>query len=246
MGISRDEIKDPAWHRQHRETSGSYQLFCLYRDLPHGAEYEGQELDPQERSLPKLTELIREGDGRSRTYEQIKRLSSDWLWTYRTTVYDNYVQRQRDEARSLQRHQQARKLEQRAIQYRDHAAEMYGTLRGKVLEMLEFPVRETERHEKEDGSVVVEVHPAEWNLNTVARLINALEDLARFSAGADGGVMDDFIRKIDVSRLNDEQLEAIAEGKDPTEVIFSGSYHGASGEGDEGITEEAAAEPAEA
>ena len=96
-------------------------------------------------------------------------------------------------------------------------------LMDRVKRMLSFPVGEEIEMEDGDGRTVI-LKPANWNLNTVARLVGALEDLARFSAGADdAGMMDKILERIDPASLTPDQRKRIINGERIEEVIFSGS-----------------------
>jgi hypothetical protein len=83
-----DEEKQ-GWDRQPRETSRSYELFCVYRNLG------------PERSLAKA----RESASGIPSVPRLKVLSRKWSWVGRSRAYDDYIERQRRQQNERERRQ---------------------------------------------------------------------------------------------------------------------------------------------
>ena len=68
------------WERKPGESSQAYAAFCLYRDLPYGAE-------PEKRSLTKAGQKL------NKNRATLSGWSSKWEWQERCREYDNELQR---------------------------------------------------------------------------------------------------------------------------------------------------------
>lgn len=202
-----------------------FECFKLYRDLPYGAKdpTTQETIPPATRSHAKVAQRL----GISTQY--INRLSRQWNWVDRVTAWDRKIEEEEAIERQIVRREHVRKLEERAIQYRDDAAELYPEILRKIRAMLQFPLAEEEQSEAVNhlvnatGQDHTILKPVGWNLNTLARLISTLEDLARFASGADSqGVMDTLLERIDPAALTPEQRKRIISGEPILEVLITG------------------------
>ncbi len=70
------------WERQENEPLKHYQRFCIYRDLPYGA----QNQEPQKRSIRSVAKVLG-----LKAKTQLEALSVKWNWVERASAYDVYM-----------------------------------------------------------------------------------------------------------------------------------------------------------
>lgn len=84
--LTREELEEPIWERQQRETPSAFAAFCVYRDMG------------LTRTLRKAAKEYYENKGRKYTnakQRQFQEWSAKYLWTLRSVAYDNELDRQR-------------------------------------------------------------------------------------------------------------------------------------------------------
>ena len=210
-----EDLRDPIWQRQKGESEQAYEAFSLYRDLPHGAAISGkQSLGPMPRSGVRVGQEL----GKSATL--LERWSSRWQWVHRAEAYDRHLEVTCLEARAAARRDATERMEERRIAYRDDAANLYERLLERAHEMLTFPLAEEEVVERGDGTRVV-LKPVSWSLNTLPRMLSALEQLAGYASGRNEmGALDRLLDSVDLSSLSEEQKRRIIAGENPVLVLF--------------------------
>ena len=220
---ARDDILiRPIYQIQPREPANQFGCFCVYRDLPHGA-YDPtlqRHLAPAPRSLSYAAEVF------GANYRTVESWSSAWHWVRRARAYDAYLEEQERAVRLERRKILAEKMEDWNFDYRMDAAEMYEQLKGRVQQMMAFPIADEDRSEVYDeegnptGEVVI-MKPVGWNHNTLLRMIGELRNIAIFATGTDqAGILDRYIEQIDIGALSEEAKQAILDGEDPFKVII--------------------------
>lgn len=216
-------LREPYWDKQKYETAQAYRAFRVYLRMPYGATVKlpnkpETSHEPADRSLSILAQWLYA----SKTL--VANWSRSWKWQDRVAAYDKVLRRAEDKERARVRMQYARTLEERAMQYRNDAAELYPQLLEKVRHMLSFPVVDEKVVESPDGTGdTIVMKPAEWNLGTLATLIRSTESLARFAAGTERqGVLDRYLDNIDPAALTPEQRRRIVNGEPILEVLVTG------------------------
>lgn len=227
MGISeKNPLRDPHWERQKYETASQFRYFVAYRDLPYGLIHPdtSSPVPPVTRTLEKVAKLHKV------SLTRMAELSSAWKWVERARDYDSHLDRIEQEERRRVRREYARKMEERTLQYREDAAGLYPQLMSKIHGMLQFPLAEPVEVEElseegvPTGETKIVLKPVRWNLSTLARFIQSLEQLARFAAGVDeNGILDKLLERVDPAALTPEQRQRIINGEPIFEVIIGAS-----------------------
>lgn len=171
-----------AWEQRKGESSSSYALFLIYRDMGPKRSFDrffDEDFEPE-------TEL-RENCGKIPSRSALEKLSSRWLWVERCRAWDNHLQAIRDREAAKEVAKWERRRQQALDQvYRDAQA-----LRERFRQMMQFPLAKKEV--KEGGKVTV-ITPVRWSakdMAILARLAAEMESVAIKAAAKDPAEMSD-------------------------------------------------------
>lgn len=184
------------WNRQSGEGVKPFSAFKIYLDLG------------EDRSLEKVSQKS------AKSIPLLKRWSSRWEWVNRAAAYDTHIAVIEEIARDKERSKRAAEIERRRIQVQDSSWLLFQEIDNRVKKMLAFPLADCI---SKDGQTVVKA--ARWTYDTLPRLVEAMVKLGKIAAGI-GSEPAPHIN-VDWESLSDEQLERIANGENPLQVLIS-------------------------
>lgn len=181
------------WERQPRESATTYEDFCTYRDMGGS------------RTLPKVAEI------RGKSLAAVAQSSQRHNWVERVQAYDDFLDMERriaveenERRRAIDLSERNRKIDQQYIEVRE-------LMMKKALAIWNWPLSTREHTEYyEDGrEKKIVIRPARWSFNTGVNLAERLDPTPESSLSM----------TVDLTQATDEQLERIANGEDPMQVL---------------------------
>lgn len=202
------------WEQQPGETPAAYAAFRMYANLPY--------LNPTPDGRPGVRSLSLAAEALGKSKTLLSRWSAGWHWKARAEQFDVDQDREaRDRLREAERRAHTLTAARR-MEMRDDAWGLFKELRGKVGEMLAFPLfKEVERFNADGIPVGVERVPLDtWTPGTAATLANAAVRMGVLATDDGTGQLDRLLAKIDPEALTEDQVEALVNGADPIDVLF--------------------------
>jgi len=197
--MSDNDVKQP-WMQQDGEPNNWFRRFERYKLLGPTRSLLGcANRERVEKSLKKSDQVP--GSWRN--------AAKKWNWDARAEAWDAFIAA-REEAEWDEKRKQLRAQEWDVAQ----------KLIEKATQMLVYPLAKTSREEVAEGGKVIHqttVMPSRWGMRDAAALVEAASKLGRLSSGqaTDKHEVDATLKdKREARYLSDEQLEAIALGKD--------------------------------
>lgn len=169
----KDAPKPPPFRRLKGETAKAWEGFCVYVGLGVN------------RSLRRVAEML----NKSETVVAV--WSSEYGWVERAAAVDEAIARARHEERVKVERREERKRTLRLQKLNRGNYDLGRRLRHRVLEMLAWPLHETEKEEisvTEDGQIInktIIYRPSKWTFGDMLRAAELSDRMIRLGLGAE-------------------------------------------------------------
>lgn len=201
--MNEESNQNPPWERQPWDSKASYEAFLVYLEM-------GSVPEAYRKKTGKST--AKQAPGSWNNWAAAKNYNGEPIpgaltWAQRVEAWENHLH-----LLELQ------KWQRRRLEHKEAGWTLSKKLRDRVERMLMFPISEQVTTQGPQGTTTI-IKPLKWSANDIARLTETADKLARLTLGEPTDTSRGANINIDVSNLTQEQLQRIATGEDPVQVL---------------------------